>query len=217
MNVGIISGGKGFTVRKAAVIVVAVMGSAFAFSQQVMMLSEIVSSMSTNDYRCNFALTNSLNQIALSTTGLLERSTCNLLSASILLDHAENMADSNSFAQATNLCCIIEDNLSGLIVWQRIGSLCIFANAMVDDGHPEIAFVASTNLLNSLHGNQCLDVDTNVWNVIFKSGGLDIMPPVSFINASAAMSLFRMNPHADLSIYTNGLPQEILREILKGE
>ena len=216
MNVGVIGGGKGCTMKKA-IVVVTVMSSAFAFSQQVMTLSEIVSSMSTNDYRCNFVLTNNLNQIAMSTTGLLERSTCNLLSASILLDHAENMADSNSFAQATNLCCMIENNLSGLIVWQRIGSLCIFANAMVDDGHPEIAFVASTNLLNSFHGNQCLDVDTNVWNVIFKSGGLDIMPPVSFINASAAMALSRMNPHADLSIYTNGLPQVILQEILPGE
>ena len=216
MNVGVIGGGKGCTMNKA-IVVVTVMSSAFAFSQQVMTLSEIVSSMSTNDYRCNFVLTNNLNQIAMSTTGLLERSTCNLLSASILLDHAENMADSNSFAQATNLCCMIENNLSGLIVWQRIGSLCIFANAMVDDSHPEIAFVASTNLLNSFHGNQCLDVDTNVWNVIFKSGGLDIMPPVSFINASAAMALSRMNPHADLSIYTNGLPQVILHEILPGD
>ena len=39
---------------------------------------------------------------------------------------------------------------------------------------------------------------------------------VGFVNASAAMSLLRMNSHADLFIYTNGLPLEILQEILKG-
>ena len=217
MNVGVIGSGKGFSVRKTIFAAITVMCSAFLYSQQVLTLPEIVSILSTNDYRHNFMMTNNLNQIAMSTTGLLERSTCNLLMASILLDHAENMADSMSFTQATNLCCTIEDNLSGLPAWQRIGSLCIFANAMIDDDHPEVAFCASTNLLNSFQGNQCLDADTNVWNVLFKPGGLDIMPPFGFVNASAAMSLFRMNPHADLSIYTNGLPQEILREILKGE
>ena len=203
--------------RKAGVVISAVMCSVDVRSQQVLTLPEIVSIMSTNDYRRNFILTNNLNQVAMSTTGLLERSTCNLLMASILLDHAENMADSTSFSQATNLCCTVEGALSGLPAWQRIGSLCIFANAMVDDGHPEVAFCSSTNLLISFQGNQCLDADTNVWNVLFKPGGLDIMPPLGFVNASAAMSLFRMNPHADLSIYTNGLPREILQEILKGE
>jgi hypothetical protein len=86
---------------------------------------------------------------------------------------------------------------------------------MIEDGHPEVAFSASTNLLDAFQYNQCVDVDTNVWNVLFKSGGLDIMPPWGFINANAAASLFRMDRAADISPYTNGIPHEILHEIIR--
>ena len=111
--------------------------------------------------------------------------------------------------------CEIEAELTGLIAWQRIGALCKFTNAMIEDGHSDVAFAASTNLLNAFQYNQYVDVDTNVWNVLFKPGGLDIMPPVEFINANAAASLFRMDHAADLSPYTNGIPQEILHEIIR--
>ena len=186
-----------------------------AFSQQITTLPEIVSFMSTNDYRLCFAMTNDLDSLILSSTGILERSTCRLLKASILLDHSENMANSTSFDDATNLCYEIENELSGFFAWQRIGALCKFTNAMIDDGHPEIAFTASTNLLNVFQCNQFLEVDTNVWNVLFKPGGLELISPWGFINANAAASLHRLDPNVDLSQYTNGLPHEILREILR--
>ena len=201
--------------KKALVMVIAVICSAVAFSQQLMTLPEIVSFMSTNDYRLCFTMTNNLDSLIMSTTGILERSTVKLLKASILLDHSENMADLTSFDGATNLCCEIEAELTGLIAWQRIGALSKFTNAMIEDGHPEIAFTASTNLLDAFQYNQCVDVDTNVWNVLFKPGGLDVMPPRGFINANAAASLFRMGHTADISPYTNGIPHEILHEIIR--
>ena len=150
-----------------------------------------------------------------STTGVLERSTCKLLKASILLDHSENMASEDSFVCATNLCHEIELELSDMMAWQRIGALCKFTNAMIEDGHPEIAFAASTNLLYAFQSNQNVEADTNVWNALFRPGGLDIMPIAGFINANAAASRFRMDPCADLSPYTNGLPQEVIREIIR--
>jgi hypothetical protein len=201
--------------KKALVMVIALICSAVAFSQQTMTLPEIVSFMSTNDYRLCFTMTNNIDSLIMSTTGILERSTFKLLKASILLDHSENMADLTSFDGATNLCCEIEAELTGLIAWQRIGALSKFTNAMIEDGHPEVAFSASTNLLDAFQYNQCVDVDTNVWNVLFKSGGLDIMPPWGFINANAAASLFRMDRAADISPYTNGIPHEILHEIIR--
>ena len=201
--------------KKALVMVIALICSAVAFSQQTMTLPEIVSFMSTNDYRRCFTMTNNIDSLIMSTTGILERSTFKLLKASILLDHSENMADLTSFDGATNLCCEIEAELTGLIAWQRIGALSKFTNAMIEDGHPEVAFSASTNLLDAFQYNQCVDVDTNVWNVLFKSGGLDIMPPWGFINANAAASLFRMDRAADISPYTNGIPHEILHEIIR--
>jgi hypothetical protein len=201
--------------KKALVMVIALICSAVAFSQQTMTLPEIVSFMSTNDYRLCFTMTNNIDSLIMSTTGILERSTFKLLKASILLDHSENMADLTSFDGATNLCCEIEAELTGLIAWQRIGALSKFTNAMIEDGHPEVAFSASTNLLDAFQYNQCVDVDTNVWNVLFKSGGLDIMPPWGFMNANAAASLFRMDRAADISPYTNGIPHEILHEIIR--
>jgi hypothetical protein len=201
--------------KKALVMVITLICSAVAFSQQTMTLPEIVSFMSTNDYRLCFTMTNNIDSLIMSTTGILERSTFKLLKASILLDHSENMADLTSFDGATNLCCEIEAELTGLIAWQRIGALSKFTNAMIEDGHPEVAFSASTNLLDAFQYNQCVDVDTNVWNVLFKSGGLDIMPPWGFINANAAASLFRMDRAADISPYTNGIPHEILHEIIR--
>ena len=201
--------------KRAFMSIVAAMCSSAAFSQQITSLSEIVSFMSTNDYRLCYTMTNNLDLLIMSTTGILERSTCKLLKASILLDHSENMSDLTSFDGATNLCCEIEAELTGLIAWQRIGVLCKFTNAMIEDGHSDVAFAASTNLLNAFQHNQYVDVDTNVWNVLFKPGGLDIMPPVEFINANAAASLFRMDHAADLSPYTNGIPQEILHEIIR--
>ena len=191
------------------------MYSAVAFSQHVTTLPEIVSFMSTNDYRLCYALTNNLDSLIVSSTGSLERATCKLLEASILLDHSENMASSTSFDRVTNLCREIESELSGLIAWQRIGALCKFSNAMIEDGHPEIAFTASTNLLNAFQGSQYVNADTNAWNVLFKPGGLDIMPPLGFIKANAAASRFRMDDTADLFPYTNGIPQAVLREIIK--
>ena len=201
--------------KKALVMVIVLIFSAVAFSQQTMTLPEIVSFMSTNDYRLCFTMTNNIDSLIMSTTGILERSTFKLLKASILLDHSENMVDPTSFDGATNLCREIEDELKGLIAWQRIGALSKFTNAMIEDGHPEVAFTASTNLLDAFQYNQCVDVDTNVWNVLFKSGGLDIMPPWGFINANAAASLFRMGHEADISPYTNGIPHEILHEIIR--
>lgn len=202
--------------KRAIVAAIATMCSVIGgLSQQITTLPEIVSFMSTNDYRLCFMLTNNLDSVMVSTTGVAERSTCKLLKASILLDHSENMADSSSFDEATNLCCEIESELTGQIAWQRIGALCKFSNAMIADGHPEAAFVASTNLLHVFQGNQCAGVDTNVWNVLFKPGGLDMMSPFGFINANAAASLFGMDHEADISPYTNGLPQEVLREIIR--
>ena len=195
--------------------IISVMCSAVAFSQQATSLPEIVSFMSTNDYRHCFMLTNDLDFLIMSTTGISERATYKLLKASILFDHSENMATSASFDEVTNLCRELEAELSGFTAWQRIGALCKFTNAIIEDGHPEVAFVVSTNLLNVFQNNQNIEVETNVWNVLFKPGGLDIMPPVEFINANAAASLFRMDHAADLSPYTNGIPQEILHEIIR--
>ena len=189
--------------------------SVVCFSQQITSLPEIVAFMSTNDYRYSFIMTNNLDAVMMSTTGILERSTCKLLKASILLDHSENMASSFSFDSATNLCTEIESELSDLLAWQRIGALCKFTNAMIEDGHPEVAFVASTNLLNGFQRNQNIEVETNVWNVLFKPGGLELMSPFDFIKANAAASRFRMDPDADLSPYTNGIPQAILHEIIR--
>lgn len=201
--------------KKNAIVVLAVMCSAVAFPHQLTSIPEIVDFMSTNDYRQCFAMTNDIDILMASTTGIMERSTCKLLKASILLDHSENMACEISFASATNLCCQIESELSGLMAWQRIGALCKFANAMIEDGHPEVAFSASTNLLNSFQCNQCIEVDTNTWNVLFRSGGLDVMPIVDYIRANAAASRFKMDPNADISAYTNGIPQEVIREIVR--
>ena len=189
--------------------------SAIAFAGPVSSISEIVGFMSTNDYQQCFIMTNDIDSLMASTTGVLERSTCKLLKASILLDHSENMASEDSFVCATNLCREIELELSDMIAWQRIGALCKFTNAMIEDGHPEIAFAASTNLLYAFQSNQNVEADTNVWNVLFKPGGLDIMPIAGFINANAAASRFRMDPCAELSPYTNGLPQEVIREIIR--
>ena len=206
---------KDNAMKKTLVMVIALICSAVAFSQQITTVSEIVSFMTTNDYRLCFSMTNNLDSLIMSTTGILERSTCKLLKVSILLDHSENMADITSFDAATNLCCEIEAELTGLVAWQRIGALSKFTNAMIEDGHPEVAFTASTNLLNVFQSNQCVDVDTNVWNVLFKPGGLDIMSPMDFIKANAAASLFRMDAGADISPYTNGIPHEILHEIIR--
>ena len=185
------------------------------FAQQVTSLAEIVSFMSTNDYRRCFIMTNVLDLKIMSATGIVERSTYKLLKASILFDHSENAASSTSFDSATNLCGEIESDLSGLLVWQRIGALCKFTNAMIEDEHPEVSFVVSTNLLDVFQPNQNLGVDTNVWNVLFKSGGLELMQPYYFIKANAAASRFRMDPNADISLYTNGLPEEIHHEIIR--
>ena len=185
--------------RKTALFLSAVFVAAECLAQQITTLPDIVSFMATNDYRRNFIMTNNLDIVAASCTGRLERSTCKLLKASILLDYSENMADTTAFDCVTNICREIEADLSGLYAWQRIGALSIFANAMIDDGHPEVAFVASTNLLSIFTGNQCLGVDTNIWDVLFKPGGMDVMPPMDFIRANAAASLFKMNPNADLS------------------
>lgn len=193
----------------------ALMFSTVAFSQQTTELQEIVSYISTNDYRHCFTITNNLDSLIMSTTSILERTTYKLLKASILLDHSETFADSTSFNDVTNICCEIEAELSGLIAWQRIGALCKYSNAMIEDGHPDVAFTSSTNLLCDFAGNQYVEVDTNVWNVLFKPGGLDIMSPLEFINANAAASRFRMDANSDLSPYTNGLPQEVLHEIIR--
>ena len=201
--------------KRVPIGVIAVMCYAVAFSQETTTLPDIVSFMSTNDYRKCFMLTNDLDSLIMSATGILERATCKLLKASVLLDYSENMAAAASFDEVTNLCCEIEAELSGLTAWQRIGALCKFTNAMIEDGHPEIAFTASTNLLNSFPNNQFVEVDTNAWNVLFKPGGLELMLPFDFINANAAASRFRMGGAADLLPYTNGIPQEVLREIIR--
>ena len=201
--------------KRMFIAVVAVVCAAIAFSQHATSLSEIVTYMSTNDYRRSFMMTNSIDLVMMSATGVVERTTCKLLKASILLDHSENMANSTSFDVATNLCREIETDLSGMIAWQRIGALCKFTNAMIGDGHPDIAFIASTNLLNEFQGSPCVDVETNVWNVLFKPGGLDIMSPLEYIRANAAASRFKMDTSADILMYTNGLPQEIPFEIFR--
>lgn len=200
---------------KRMFIIMALFCSAAIFAVHGMTLSEIVSYMATNDYRRSFALTNELNFLIASTTGVVERSTCKLLKASILIDHSENMADTASFDVATNLCCEIETELADRIAWQRIGALNKFTNAMIEDGHPEVSFVASTNILAIFQSNQYVDVDTNVWNVLFKAGGLDLMTPLGFVNADVAASLSRMNPNAELAPYTNGIPSEVLYEIIR--
>ncbi len=199
--------------KKIYILLLSMVSIAFAFSQTCPSFSDVIVFISNNDYRQCFSLTNDIDIIMAASTGNVERLNCKLLKASILLDHAENMASENSFVSATNLCCEIESELSGEIAWQRVAALCKFNNAMFEDGHPEIAFCASTNLLAAFQGAQCTEADTNVWNALFRAGGLDIMSPADFIRANAAAAQFRIDSSLDLSEYTNGLPQEIVREI----
>ena len=126
------------------------------------------------------------------------------------------MAHSDSFEAATNLCREIEADLSDVAAWQRIAALSKFSNAMIEDGHPEVAFLVSTNLLTVFRGIQQVDVDTNVWDVLFRPGGLELMTPVDFVRANAAALRVRMGSGGDLQPYTNGIPREILREIMGG-
>ncbi len=205
---------KDSAVKKVLIEVVAAIFSVAAFAHPVATLPEVVSFMATNDYRRCFAVTNDLDTLILSASDTLERSTCKLLKASILLDHAENMASSDSFDAATNLCREIEADLSDVAAWQRIAALSKFSNVMIEDGHPEVAFVASTNLLTVFRGIQQVAVDTNVWDVLFRPGGLELMPPVDFVRANAAALRVRMGSGGDHQPYTNGIPREILREIM---
>ncbi len=185
------------------------------FSHQPDTISGIVAFVATNDYRTCFGLTNDIDRVMSATTGVLERSTCKLVKASILFDHSVNMVCEDSFACATNLCREIEADLAGRTAWQRVAALCKFTNAMIEDGHPEVAFNSSTNLLTEFQGVECPASDTNVWNVLFKPGGLDAMPLLGFIKASAAAAQHEMDPCADLTFYTNGIPQEVIREIIE--
>lgn len=200
--------------KKVLIEVVVAMFSVAAFAHQFATLPEVVSFMATNDYRRCFAVTNDLDALILSASDARERSTCKLLKASILLDHAENMASSDSFETATNLCREIEADLSDVAAWQRIAALSKFSNAMIEGGHPEVAFVASTNLLTVFRDIQQVAVDTNVWDVLFRPGGLELMSPVDFVRANAAALRVRMGSGGDLQPYTNGIPREILREIM---
>ncbi len=201
--------------KRLVTVALVAMFSVGVFAQQVSSISEISAFISTNDCRRCFKLTNDIDSVIAATTGILERSTCKLLKACILLDHSEYEACGDSFISATNLCNEIESDLAGLKAWQRIGALCIFSNAMIEDRHPEVAFAVSTNLLNEFQYTQCVDADTNVWNAVLKPGGLDIMPITCFIKANAAASQYRMDPSADISLYTNGLPQVVIREIIQ--
>ena len=192
-----------------------VVSAAYATSPYDDQIGSVLEDMVSTNREVRLNVTNRLDALIEVTTNGNQLATCKLLKASILLDYSENMADTTAFDCVTNICREIEADLSGLYAWQRIGALSIFANAMIDDGHPEVAFVASTNLLSIFTGNQCLGVDTNIWDVLFKPGGMDVMPPMDFIRANAAASLFKMNPNADLSPYTNGVPIEVLREIIE--
>ena len=73
--------------RKTALFLSAVFVAAECLAQQITTLPDIVSFMATNDYRRNFIMTNNLDIVASSCTGRLERSTCKLIKASILLDY----------------------------------------------------------------------------------------------------------------------------------
>ncbi len=200
--------------RKVFIATIVAMFSSFVFPNQNKTLSELVSFIATNDYRHCFSLTNKLDSLICSTTDKTERATYKLMKASILLNHAENVSSTDSFIIATNLCCEIESELSNHLAWQRIAALSKFANAMIGDGHPEIAFTSSTNLLNSFHTGQFIEVDTNIWDVLFRPGGLELMHPREFIRANAAALQFIIDPNVDISIYTNGLPKIIVKEII---
>lgn len=204
-------------VKSSKIMTVAMMvvSAAYATSPYDDQIGSVLEDMVSTNREVRLNVTNRLDALIEVTTNGNQLATCKLLKASILLDYSENMADTTAFDCVTNICREIEADLSGLYAWQRIGALSIFANAMIDDGHPEVAFVASTNLLSIFTGNQCLGVDTNIWDVLFKPGGMDVMPPMDFIRANAAASLFKMNPNADLSPYTNGVPIEVLREIIE--
>ena len=204
-------------VKSSKIMTVAMMvvSAAYATSPYDDQIGSVLEDMVSTNREVRLNVTNRLDALIEVTTNGNQLATCKLLKASILLDYSENMADTTAFDCVTNICREIEADLSGLYAWQRIGALSIFANAMIDDGHPEVAFVASTNLQSIFNGNQCLGVDTNIWDVLFKPGGMDVMPPMDFIRANAAASLFKMNPNADLSPYTNGVPIEVLREIIE--
>jgi len=82
---------------------------------QGMSVADVVSYMSTNDYRRCFVLTNDLESIALSSTNSHDRATCYVLEASILLDHAINKAEASSFEIATTYVLEWRQNLQVIL------------------------------------------------------------------------------------------------------
>ena len=82
--------------KRIIMAVVATMCPVAVLSQQVSSIPEIIAFMSTNDYRRCFAITNEIDSVMASTTGILERATCKLLKVSILLDHSANMANEDT-------------------------------------------------------------------------------------------------------------------------
>ena len=189
-------------------------GNVFALSYESDFPS-IAGNVATNKYFARIVETNRLAQLIGSTTNATQLAACRLVKSVLLLDAAEEELSDDAFAEATNLCTMVEsDFAANLDSWPYFVARYISIGALSLDRRHEDAFSMATNTLSAYDSHVPVSIDTNVWVAIAMH---DMQTNVSIrtaLRAEASLSLAVQGRGAEIHAYTNGLPRKMLDAVV---
>ena len=191
----------------------------FATSLYDDQISSILGDMVSTNRDVRLSVTNRLNSLITAVTNREQLATCKLLKAKLRTECADIMGDEqiydyHAFHDATNLCWDVLNTFSGEeTAWQFYGATLLLPLPLSMDRQHQAAYSIATNALVSLGVQNDVEIDTNVWAVLFSQESSNPGQIRMLLQTLAAVSLSFADKTADISSYTNGLPAHALKVV----
>ena len=182
-------------------------------------IGSILADMTSTNIETRLNVTNRLNALIASVTNREQLATCRLLKAKLRIEceditRDERIYDYYAFHDATNLCWKVRNTFSpSENAWQFYGATLLLPLPLSMDRQHQAAYSIATNALVSLGVQNDVEIDTNVWAVLFSQESSNPGQIRMLLRTLAAVSLSFADKTADISSYTNGLPAHALKVI----
>lgn len=184
-------------------------------------LDAILADFASSDRNVKFGIANKLDSLLSETNSAETRSVCKLLKAELLLKRAdiaspdaEELYSPDAYHETTNICAsLMEEFSEGSPSWQFYAAAALETEALSLDGRHEDAFRVATNALSRLSGHGGFNIETNVCKALFGMEALSAGDVELVLKSTAAISLSVSDKGADISAYTNGLPESLILPI----
>lgn len=166
----------------------------------------VVRGFTSDKYNSRICTTNDIAALMAASANEHELAACRLMKAALLLECSEIEFNDAAYDEATNLCAAVEASYESCIdEWPLHAARLLQIQAFAQGNLYDAAFSSATNAASSVPQTGVATTNTE-WTALF---GTEIPARISLTDAfraNAAAARMKLDPTADITSLTNGIP-----------